>query len=946
MTTQSEEGGDVRKYRYDANGNRIARVISADNSEESSSTTDSDTSSNSKETADYYYYDYEGRLIEIVLHNGKVFAYGYDGEGNRLWRTYSQYPLVKPPVEEGEQVDDPATFPGYNKDNVDSDTSTSNASSSDTSTTSDASSSDTTTDKKNSNSISENETQSSEDVDNSEPNTNNTDKDTIDDSSTINDDTENVDTNTDINSNIGTSASNNNNFIISNADLIDIENEDDTNNELVSMLSIQIDDELVTTVDSYLSTKIIAKTENSNGNGNGNGNSGDNGNSSSDNGNSSNNGNGNNDSNNNGNGNSNNDNSNKDDSSKGNGNTDNSNGKTNDKDKGNNSANDKSDAWKDNGATIDQEKANGKTKQHSNSSNGYDKNLNENGNGYAYGKNKNKNKNNNGKNTNSNNSNSNSNNPNTSDEVELTNPEIFEVTNYINDINQEYTQVLMTTDIDGNYRGAYTYANGERISVEDLGQVEGVPNDPLYYLYDALGSTIAITNMNAGIIDNNRFAPYGEALSPVAKNSRLTNSPWGYTGESHDIEAGLVYLRARYYEPGTGRFIQQDSYPYFGEVQKPLTRNLYIYGNANPMIFTDPGGNYSVQQDKVAHEQFQNYFKKLYGKSQVFKAFTDFPIYKAFLPSTITKKADLVLAKRGTVEVYEIEAYNKSGSGRSKLNSNVKGLKDNRINAIKGTTYKRLGDKLRLSYPGNSKKQIEYYTKPNDPGMIYYKIVNKEKAFKTYVTADQLKEFGWRDTSDEFVQKLNKTLIKYGITDKNSIALFMATMAEESGWGTKTIEGGSDVYFAEKKYKKTERGAGYIQITWRDTHLEFLKSIGDNFTGANTAKYISENYPMEAAAWFWSNAAKTGEGNLNTYVKKNGGSLGIFLITQYFVNALVTDENGNVPKAFMDDLTFIRQGGAFKITNNSLIVNGNTWKLPTNLDSRKHAYDKAVKAFK
>jgi RHS repeat-associated protein len=173
----------------------------------------------------------------------------------------------------------------------------------------------------------------------------------------------------------------------------------------------------------------------------------------------------------------------------------------------------------------------------------------------------------------------------------MINPEIFEFTGYINDINQEYTEVLITTDSEGNYRGAYTYANGERISVEDLGQVEGVPNDPLYYLYDALGTTAAITNMNAGIIDNNRFAPFGEPLSPVAKNSRLTNSPWGYTGESHDIEAGLVCLRARYYEPGTGRFIQQDTYPYFGEIEEPLTRNLYLYCTNNPLIYIDPTGH-------------------------------------------------------------------------------------------------------------------------------------------------------------------------------------------------------------------------------------------------------------------------------------------------------------------------------------------------------------------
>jgi hypothetical protein len=81
--------------------------------------TDVVTEETSKENPDYYYYDYEDRLVEIVIHNGKVFTYGYDGEGNRLWRTYSQYPLVQPPVEEGEQVEDPATLPGYNKNDKD-----------------------------------------------------------------------------------------------------------------------------------------------------------------------------------------------------------------------------------------------------------------------------------------------------------------------------------------------------------------------------------------------------------------------------------------------------------------------------------------------------------------------------------------------------------------------------------------------------------------------------------------------------------------------------------------------------------------------------------------------------------------------------------------------------------------------------------------------------------
>jgi hypothetical protein len=48
-------------------------------------------------------------------------------------------------------------------------------------------------------------------------------------------------------------------------------------------------------------------------------------------------------------------------------------------------------------------------------------------------------------------------------------------------------------------------------------------------------------------------------------------------------------MRARYYEPGTGRFIQQDSY--LGDIKIPLSRNLYAYAQNNPLKYVDPSGN-------------------------------------------------------------------------------------------------------------------------------------------------------------------------------------------------------------------------------------------------------------------------------------------------------------------------------------------------------------------
>ena len=52
---------------------------------------------------------------------------------------------------------------------------------------------------------------------------------------------------------------------------------------------------------------------------------------------------------------------------------------------------------------------------------------------------------------------------------------------------------------------------------------------------------------------------------------------------------GLVNLRARYYDPGTGRFISKDTWS--GDYNNPITLVKWMYANGNPAIYTDPCGN-------------------------------------------------------------------------------------------------------------------------------------------------------------------------------------------------------------------------------------------------------------------------------------------------------------------------------------------------------------------
>ncbi|MCU6720639.1 RHS repeat-associated core domain-containing protein [Porcipelethomonas ammoniilytica] len=65
-----------------------------------------------------------------------------------------------------------------------------------------------------------------------------------------------------------------------------------------------------------------------------------------------------------------------------------------------------------------------------------------------------------------------------------------------------------------------------------------------------------------------------------------------YCGEYFDKETATVYLRARNYNPSTGRFISRD--PYSGKNEEPLSLNKYTYCQNNPLIFVDPSGKYGV----------------------------------------------------------------------------------------------------------------------------------------------------------------------------------------------------------------------------------------------------------------------------------------------------------------------------------------------------------------
>ena len=100
-----------------------------------------------------------------------------------------------------------------------------------------------------------------------------------------------------------------------------------------------------------------------------------------------------------------------------------------------------------------------------------------------------------------------------------------------------------------------------------------------YYHHDQLGSTRALTNGSGTVVATYTYDPYGK----LSGSTGTATNPFRYAGQYTDTETGLVYMRARYYDPATGSFLTRD--PIEGQTQEP-----YGYVGGNPLNATDPLG--------------------------------------------------------------------------------------------------------------------------------------------------------------------------------------------------------------------------------------------------------------------------------------------------------------------------------------------------------------------
>lgn len=152
-------------------------------------------------------------------------------------------------------------------------------------------------------------------------------------------------------------------------------------------------------------------------------------------------------------------------------------------------------------------------------------------------------------------------------------------TQFIVDENRDYAQVLEEV-VGGATQVHYTYGH------DLLSQERG--GDTRYYHYDGLGSTRALSDAGGSLTDSYDYEAFGEVLSQTGEAA----NDYLFTGEQFDASLNQYYLRARYYDQGIGRFTQMDTW--MGDNQDPITLHKYAYGNADPVNYTDPTGNFGL----------------------------------------------------------------------------------------------------------------------------------------------------------------------------------------------------------------------------------------------------------------------------------------------------------------------------------------------------------------
>jgi RHS repeat-associated protein len=130
----------------------------------------------------------------------------------------------------------------------------------------------------------------------------------------------------------------------------------------------------------------------------------------------------------------------------------------------------------------------------------------------------------------------------------------------------------------------YYYAGARLVALRVQGQPGSAENGLFYVLSDHLGSITKMVRPDGSAVGESRYRAFGESRF----ESGSLPTEFKYTGQREEMEIGLYYYNARWYDPTLGRFLQPDNILSAGA---PQAWDRYAYGLNAPTIHNDPTGH-------------------------------------------------------------------------------------------------------------------------------------------------------------------------------------------------------------------------------------------------------------------------------------------------------------------------------------------------------------------
>lgn len=176
-------------------------------------------------------------------------------------------------------------------------------------------------------------------------------------------------------------------------------------------------------------------------------------------------------------------------------------------------------------------------------------------------------------------------------EYDLVNNRVAEIrdgvrTDFVIDTSGKYSRVLDELNASGDVLVSYTYGD-ELISQSR----DGVA---YYYLTDLHSGIRALQTDSEQFVNEYMYDAFGSTLQ---SSGNATNT-YKYRSERQDVDTENYYLRARVYDAKSGRFLSTDPDP--GSTYLPVSQHPYLYANANPVMFSDPGGENTIAEFAIA----------------------------------------------------------------------------------------------------------------------------------------------------------------------------------------------------------------------------------------------------------------------------------------------------------------------------------------------------------